>query len=345
MGSIGDINAHTHLYSALAPFGMPPLEPPPGSFLDILERLWWRLDRALDEELIYQSARYGAAYARLYGTAALIDHHESPDCIEGSLDILADACQELGVRALLCYGATERNGGREEAKRGLLENERFLKSNRRPLVRGLVGIHAGFTVSDETLREAGDLCRAYQTALHIHAAEDEIDVADARRRGYAGPLSRLRALNALVPGSIAAHGIYLSEAELKIAENEGVWLVQNPRSNENNRVGYPHGLKHCSRVALGTDGFPSNMKDEQSALLRIAREAGDDMESAGQRLGAGRRLLEEHFGAALNNDRIEDPDIQKVRGDFASIEQAAKQAAERLWTRMHGIPVREWETI
>ncbi|MGQ0723358.1 MAG: amidohydrolase family protein, partial [Candidatus Eiseniibacteriota bacterium] len=123
------INAHTHIYSALAPLGMPLPTRSPANFLEILERVWWRLDRALDEASLRASARLYAAESLRFGTTTLIDHHESPGFIEGSLDVIADACQAAGVRALLCYGATERNAGRDEAKRGLAECRRFLTTN------------------------------------------------------------------------------------------------------------------------------------------------------------------------------------------------------------------------
>ncbi len=147
----GFVNAHTHLYSGLAPLGMPAPDRAPENFPEILERIWWRLDRALDARALRASARYYVAHALRLGTVALIDHHESPAFIEGSLDVLADACQALGMPALLCFGATERNGGREEARRGLAECRRFIRENRRPLVRGHVGLHASFTVSDENV--------------------------------------------------------------------------------------------------------------------------------------------------------------------------------------------------
>lgn len=364
--SIGDVNAHTHLYSGLASLGLPALKPPPQSFLDILERLWWRLDRAINEEILYQSARYAVASALLNGTVALVDHHESPDCIHGSLDILADACEELGMAALLCYGASERNGGRAEALSGLAENERFLKTNRRNNLKGLVGIHAGFTVSDETLRDAGRLCRDYNSAIHIHAAEDQIDTMDARRRGYEGPLFRLRSLGALIPGSIVAHGIYLSADEVKMAGDEGVWLVQNPRSNENNRVGYPMELQHSPKVALGTDGFLSNMMDEQSALCRLAQAHGDNMERASRRLEAGHELIASHLGPSLKDSRkvlvkqgdkdwaLDSLSISNrvvvhngrlMTADMQSIERQAKEAASKLWTKMEALSARKMETI
>ena len=214
----GFVNAHTHVYSALAPFGMPAAAPPPENFIQILERVWWRLDRALDERTMRASARLYAAEALLYGTTTLIDHQESPSFIDGSLDVLADACQEFGIRAVLTYGATDRNGGPEEGRRGLAECRRFIRANRRPLVRGLVGLHASFTCSDETVRAAGDMARELGTIVHVHVAEDHSDVEDARRRGHEGPLERLLALDALPPGSIMAHGVFLNPAQVRLAD-------------------------------------------------------------------------------------------------------------------------------
>ena len=278
----GLVNAHTHLYSGLAPLGMPAPERAPETFVQILERVWWRLDRALDERSLRASARYYVAEALLSGTTVLVDHLESPNFIEGSLDVLADACQDLGMRALLCYGATERNGGRAEARRGLAECRRFIISNRRPLVGGAVGLHASFTVSDDTIREAGDLCHGLGAVLHVHLAEAASDVDDARARGYEGPLERLRALGALVPGSILAHGVHLTEAQVRRAAEWGCWLVQNPRSNRGNRVGYPHALKASARVALGTDGYPSDMCTELRALIEIASESSREERSGAE---------------------------------------------------------------
>ena len=214
--------------------------------------MWWRLDCALDEQSLRAAARDYVARALLAGTTTLVDHHESPNLIDGSLAILAEACEELGVRALLCYGATERNFSRQEARRGLAECRRVAAS---PLVRGLVGLHASFTISDETALEAGALARELGTVVHVHVAEDQADVDDARRRGYPGPLERLLALDALPEGSILAHGVRLSRDEVRRAADAGCWFVHNPRSNEGNRVGYASALAAAQRVALGTDGW------------------------------------------------------------------------------------------
>jgi cytosine/adenosine deaminase-related metal-dependent hydrolase len=325
--SAGFVNAHTHLYSGLAPLGLPAPEPPPQDFVQILERVWWRLDRALDHRALRAAARFYVADALRRGTVGLVDHHESPGCIEGSLDVLADACQELGMPAVLCYGATERNGGPDEARRGLAECRRFIQANRRSHVRGVVGLHASFTVSDDSIAAAAALCRELGTVLHVHVAEDRADVEDARRRGWPGPLERLRALDALPAGSILAHGVHLDEGQVRLAASLGCWIVQNPRSNRGNRVGYPAALGASARVALGTDGYPSDGADETAALLDDARAHGDDAGSAARRPEQGHQLLGERFGAVPPAATVDDVAL-------AAITTEATVEAERLWQRM-----------
>jgi cytosine/adenosine deaminase-related metal-dependent hydrolase len=325
------VNAHTHLYSGLAPLGMPPVEPP-RTFVETLQRIWWRLDRALDEASLRAGARYYVAHARRAGTAALVDHHESPNFIEGSLDVLADACAEFGVAAVLCYGATERNGGADEARRGLDECRRFILANRRPRVAGVVGLHASFTVSDDTIRRAGALCCDLGTVLHVHLAEDAADVEDARRRRHPGPLQRLLALDAVPPGSILVHGVHLLPDEVKRASDAGCWFVQNPRSNRKNRVGYPSALVAAARVALGTDGFPSNMPDEAAALSECSAAAGEPPGAIGGRPGAGWALAQERL--RLSRAQIEKGTAPEPAGEIVdAIEAEARAQAALLWAR------------
>jgi cytosine/adenosine deaminase-related metal-dependent hydrolase len=348
----GAVCAHTHLYSGLARYGMPAASPSPQNFVQILERAWWRLDRALDAETLRASAMDYIARALLSGTTALIDHHESPNFIEGSLAVLVEASEQLGMRALICYGATERNFGRDEAARGLEECRRVSASH---LVRGMVGLHASFTVSDETVRAAGNLARELGAVMHVHVAEDSADVDDARTRGFEGPLERLIALGALVPGSILAHGVHLSRAQVEMADTQSCWLVQNPRSNEGNRVGYAGNLRYSNRVALGTDGWNGDMAEEEAALLRLAKEHGDA--AAAGRLTAGHTLIAERFGAVqgqLAPGALGDLVVRENRklrhvivggrvvvengrltgGDMDAISAGAQQCAARLWDRM-----------
>lgn len=354
----GRVNAHTHIYSGLAPFGIPQPDPPAQNFVQILERLWWRLDRALDEASLRASARYYVAESLLRGTTCLIDHHESPNFIEGSLDVLADACQELGMRAVLCFGATERNGGRQEARRGLAECARFLASNRRPLVKGLVGLHASFTVSDETIVEAAELCRRYDTVMHVHLAEDGADVEDARRRGYAGPLERLERLGALPPGSILAHGVHLTAQQVARVEELGCWLIQNPRSNQGNRVGYAANLGYSRQVGLGSDGYPSDLSAEEALL----EDLGEEPAQIKARAAGGWRLLEQLFkarfipleaGTVADVACLEDgrarhlcvdgrlvvENGQLLAADYATILCEARRQADRLFDAMLALPV------
>lgn len=351
----GAVCAHTHLYSGLARYGLPPPEPPPQNFLEILEQVWWRLDRALDPQSLDAAARDYVARALLAGVTTLADHHESPNLIEASLPILAAACSDLGVRAFLCYGASERNFGREEARRGLRACRNVPAF---PLVRGLVGLHASFTVSDDTIREAGGLARELGTVVHVHVAEDGADVEDARRRGYAGPMERLMALDALPPGSILAHGVHLTADQVRRAAAEGSWFVHNPRSNEGNRVGYAAALSATRRVALGVDGWDPDMAAEEAALRRLAAANGD----AGfeGRLAAGHALAAERFGAGsaplspgslgdlvvrrdgkvvhvVVGGRVVVRDGALLTGDFQRITDKGRAEARRLWARMSDI--------
>jgi cytosine/adenosine deaminase-related metal-dependent hydrolase len=218
-----------------------------------------------------------------------------------------------------------------------------------------VGLHASFTVSDATARAAGALARELQTVVHVHVAEALADLEDARSRGAAGPLERLLALGALPPGSILAHGVHLSQAQVALAAARGCWLVQNPRSNEGNRVGYPAALRGAARVALGTDGWEADMAVEEAALLRLAAANGDA--GAAGRLAAGHLLVAERFGAApaalepgglgdvvvredgrvrhvVVDGRVVVEDGRLVAADAAAIEAEARHEATDLWTRM-----------
>lgn len=247
----GLVCGHHHLYSALAR-GMPAPPVQPTGFLQILEQVWWRLDVALDEEMIRWSAMLGAVEALACGTTAIVDHHESPTCIEGSLSVIADACAGVGVRTNLAYGVTDRHGA-DGARRGLAENERFLRAGGR----GMVGVHAAFTCTDDTLAAAAGLAADLGVGVHIHVAEGREDAtAGARLEGLARDdwwLVHCVYLDRDLPGTIA----------------------HNPRSNMNNSVDYARPAARPNPIALGTDGIGADMLEE--ARLAYVRLREDDV--------------------------------------------------------------------
>ena len=247
----GLVCGHHHLYSALAR-GMPAPPRTPTNFTEILDQVWWRLDRALDLDMVRASARLGALEALLCGTTRIVDHHSSPHAIEGSLDVIAAACAEVGVTVSCCYEVTDRNGP-DGAKAGLAENERFLRAGGD----GYVGAHACFTLSDETLEAVVGLAADLGAGVHIHVAEDACDAA-------AG--ARLEPVAA--PDWLLAHCVHLDRPL------PGV-IAHNPRSNMNNAVGYARPDRFANRVQLGTDGIGADMVDE--FRIAYARLRADDV--------------------------------------------------------------------
>lgn len=258
----GLVCAHHHLYSTLAR-GMPAPPRTPTGFMEILDQVWWRLDAALDLEIIRWSAMLGAAEALMRGTTAIIDHHESPSAIEGSLDVISDACSAVGVRTNLCYGVTDRWDGdvltpsvgastrmTDAARRGLQENERFLRSGGR----GMVGVHAAFTCGDETLEAAASLARDLGTGVHIHVAEGRED---------AGAGARLEHL--ATDDWLLVHCVHLDRPL------RGT-IAHNPRSNMNNAVGYAAPAGRTNTVVLGTDGIGADMNEEARVAYARMRE-------------------------------------------------------------------------
>ncbi len=254
----GLVIAHTHLYAALAR-GMAAPPGPTRSFQEILERVWWRLDAALDENSLRASAEEALLDAALSGATVVIDHHESPSFIEGSLDVLAQAARTVGVTVALSYGATDRHGPKGAAE-GLAECERAIREG----LPAMVGLHAGFTVSDETLRAAADLARRKGAWLHVHAAEDRCD---------AESFERLDRVGAIGPRTLLAHGVHLSPGERARVQEAGAWIAHNPRSNLQNAVGYADVRTLGSRVALGTDGMDGDLFAEARVAHLCAREA------------------------------------------------------------------------
>jgi cytosine/adenosine deaminase-related metal-dependent hydrolase len=331
----GLVCAHHHLYSSLAR-GMPPPPRQPRGFLDILELVWWRLDRALDLDLVRCSARLGALEALEAGTTGIVDHHSSPEAIEGSLDVIAQACAEVGVRVRCAYEVTDRNG-LDGAKAGLAENERFLRAGGD----GFVGAHACFTLSDDTLDAVSSLAADLGVGVHLHVAESDVD---------AGAATRL--LAHADQSWLLAHAVHLDR------NLPGV-VVHNPRSNLNNAVGYGAPARF-DRVALGTDGIGADMLEEFRLAFALARARDLDFTptEAWRWLTAGEQLVPgvAHdrvtwsyepmdpwhlaYSTGVRPVRVEvDGEVVldehgPTRVDAAEIRAHAREAAPRLFARM-----------
>jgi len=261
----GNICAHTHFYGAFAR-GMAIPGRLPRDFPDILRKLWWPLDKSLTLDDVRVSAEVCLIDAIRHGTTTLIDHHASPNAIDGSLDAIADAVDRSGLRAVLCYEVTDRDGA-ERAKAGIRENVRFLQRAAGLAggrVAGLFGLHASLTLSDETL----DACRAAApegTGFHIHVAEHEADEYDSLAKSGMRIVDRLSAHGILGPRTITAHAVHTDAREAALLSDSGTWVTHQPRSNMNNGVGaapIESLIRAGVRVALGNDGFSNAMWEE-----------------------------------------------------------------------------------
>ena len=273
----GNICAHTHFYGAFAR-GMSLPGDPPKDFPEILERLWWRLDKALTPDDVRYSALVCLIDAIKHGTTTLIDHHASPNAIEGSLDVIAEAVEQAGLRACLCYEVTDRDGA-EKAKAGVEENLRFIKSqvsNPGSQIAGAFGLHASLTLSDATL----EACRnAHDGGFHIHAAEHEADQLDSLKKSGSRVIERLHKFGILGPRSIVAHAVHIDSRESELLRETGTWVTHQPRSNMNNAVGAAD-VEELSRmgvkIGLGNDGFSNAMWDEWKAAYLYHKAARRD---------------------------------------------------------------------
>ena len=293
------ICGHTHFYGAFAR-GMAIPGEPPSNFPQILERLWWRLDKVLTLEDVRYSALVCLIDAIRHGTTTLIDHHASPNAIEGSLDVIAEAVEEAGLRASLCYEVTDRDGP-ERARAGIAENVRFARrisgsklpasdseeaqpetSNPKPGTPHLAasfGLHASLTLSDETLADCVAAARELDLGFHVHVAEDVADQEDSLRKSDKRVVHRLHDAGILGPRTLAVHCVHVDEGEIRTLAETGTWVTHQPRSNMNNGVGVApveEMVRRGVRVALGNDGFSNNMFAEMKAAYLVHKLARRD---------------------------------------------------------------------
>lgn len=265
----GNICAHTHFYGAYAR-GMAIPGPAPKDFPEILRKLWWPLDRSLDAESIQYSVLPCLVDAIKHGTTTLIDHHASPNAINGSLDIIANEVEKAGLRAVLCYEVTDRDG-EEKMKAGIEENIRFINREKSPLLAGTFGLHASLTLSDSSLA----LCRQSipdDIGFHIHTAEHELDEYDSLNKTGLRVIDRLHKHGILGPRTITAHGIHFDAREIQLLVETDTWLTHQPRSNMNNGVGVApveSMMRAGIKVCLGNDGFSNAMWEEWKAAYLL----------------------------------------------------------------------------
>ncbi len=244
---------HHHIYSALCR-GMPAPPRVPTNFPEVLEYVWWRVDKRLDHDMIEASALAAGLQMARRGVTFCIDHHASPLHVEGSLETIARAFERCGIGHLICHESSDRNGP-EAAEKSLAEHDAYLASGRP----GLIGLHASFTVGDELFIKSVDLARKYNTGLHIHVAEDIADQRHCETTYNKRVAERLQDLGGLEsPKTILGHCVHCNDKERKIIADSGVWVVSNVESNQNNNVGLTD-YDWTDNIMLGTDGMHNDM--------------------------------------------------------------------------------------
>lgn len=328
----GFLCTHTHFYGAFAR-GMAIPGEPPRSFPEILQRLWWRLDKALTPEDIAASAEVFLVDAIRHGTTCVVDHHASPNAIDGSLDIIAGAVATAGVRACLAYEVSDRDGP-AVIEAGMRENERFIRVLRGSDLKGLTdsgllaasyGLHASFTLGPDTLARCAASGADLGVGFHIHVAEDVLDENDSMTNYSKRVVERLLAENILGPRTIAAHCVHVQSGEIANLARTQTHSVHNPRSNMNNAVGrapITEMLEAGVNVGLGNDGFSMNMMQEMKAAYLMHKLA-----SADPRVMPGDQVLQMAFA---RNARIIASVFSPFTVDFPRVGELSAGAAADL---------------
>lgn len=265
----GFTNAHMHFYGMYAR-GLS-LNKTPHNFHEILQYLWWALDKVLDEEAVYYSALIPAMTAVRHGVTSMIDHHASPNACAGSLDKIEEALAQVGVRGLLCYEVSDRDG-KEIRDVGLMENERYIRKCQASkadfpdhLFDGMMGLHASFTLDDDSLEMATAIAHKLNRGCHIHMLEDFVDEEMTQRKYGLSVVQRLDRFGVLAPNSITAHGIFLNDDGRDRLAFTNTNVVHQAQSNMNNAVGRADVFALLERgitVGIGTDGMTPDLRRE-----------------------------------------------------------------------------------
>ncbi|MCL5261362.1 MAG: putative aminohydrolase SsnA [Gammaproteobacteria bacterium] len=266
----GFINAHMHFYSTLVR-GLGKAKSSK-DFQEVLENLWWRLDKKLTLEDTYYSTIIMLLNAIRHGTTTLIDHHASPFAVRGSLAEIARAVKETGLRSCLCYELSDRDG-EKIANEGIAENIEFIKhcqKNPDDQIKALFGLHASFTITEKTLAKAAAAGNELNTGFHVHVAEAISDQEKTIQMCGKRVVERFHEFEILGPKTIAAHGIHLTDHEIDLLAETNTMLAHNPQSNMNNAVGIADIIKMQQKgvlVGLGTDAMTVNMLEEVRVAL------------------------------------------------------------------------------
>lgn len=266
----GFINSHMHFYSTLVR-GLGKAEPA-HTFQEVLENLWWRLDKKLSLEDTYYSALVMLIQSIKFGTTTLIDHHASPGVIKGSLMEIARAVKETGLRASLCYELSDRDG-EQKSQEGIEENEDFIKycnSENSEYLKAMFGLHASFTIEDATLQKASEIGNKYNSGFHVHVAEALSDQTTTREKFGNSVVERFNDFKILGKKTIAAHCIHIDGGEMDLLSDTGTMVAHNPQSNMNNAVGIADIIMLQEKgilVGLGTDAMTVNMLEEVRAAM------------------------------------------------------------------------------
>lgn len=262
------INAHEHIYSAMAR-GLSIRGYKPNGFLDVLDGMWWTIDRHLTLEQVRQSAMATCIDCIKNGVTTVFDHHASYGEIKDSLFAIEDVAKKLGVRTCLCYEVSDRDGA-DKRKAAVLENEAYINHALKDdtgMTAGMMGLHASFTLSDETL----SLCREHkpeEAGYHIHVAEGIEDLYDSLHKYGKRILDRLMDHEILGPKTIAAHCIYINGHEMDLLKATDTMVVHNPESNMGNACGCPPTMEIFKKgvlTGLGTDGYTHDMLESYKA--------------------------------------------------------------------------------
>lgn len=300
----GFICTHHHFYSTMAR-GMAIPGEPASNFVEVLERLWWKLDKALCDEDVLLSAQIPLIECIRNGTTTIIDHHASPSQREGSLDLIEQAVRQAGLRASLCYEVSDRNvkGG------GVEENRRFIKKVGKGdgQIAAMMGLHASFTLSDDTLEECVGIAKDAGVGCHVHVAEDKADREDSLKKYGLPTAKRLHQKGASGEKSLFIHCVHVDEAEMDTIAATKTAVVHNPESNMNNAVGVTPLFDLLHRgvlVGLGTDGMGSDMLAQMRCAYLLHRLANHDprvafMEAPQLLIQNNVEIAERQFGLRL----------------------------------------------